>query len=507
MRAALHRVESDCLKPIYDNLISKEETLELVVPDVSADIGKILDVRGQFLLASQKAKTDEIHIGGTVEVSVIYTAEDSGRVQYLMTSIPFDMAVPVTGADDNSKLVSRWELCCMEARMLNPRKLLLKACVSGHIVVYAPDKFALWDNLSEGEKAPVYILKKEAAHTLVVGVREKSFVVSDEYKLPADRDQNSKMISASTEVCMEDAKSVGNKIVIKAVAKTAAVFLCETDGSLFDCMFTTQFSQIIEVDSFGDNIMSAVNIQLRDAEFTVGSGRDTGPVYTASLHMNAQAVCRDNRVSTYIADAYSNEFKINMETADIKLMKNMPQNPLMLSAKCRMKPIENLAEIMYLCVSELCTEAEGNEIRVTVKLGGVGRCENGELEPLDMKLTADEKIELMRNQRLAIVSVCCDKPMMSGTAQNADISVGIELMYCVIEHSDICAVDSIEVCEDCPIRACDRPSLIVLCSDKESDLWCLAKKYGSTVDMIERANSFGDGFTAGCRPLLIPRAR
>ncbi len=507
MRAALHRVESDCLKPIYDNVICKEETLELVVPDVSADIGKILDVRGQFLLASQKVKTDEIHISGSVEVTVIYAAEDSGKVQYVMANIPFNVTAPVAGADDNSKLVSRWELCDLDARTLNPRKLLLRADTAAHIVVYAPDKFVLWDNLSESEKAPAYILKKEAAHTLVVGVREKSFVVSDEYRVPADKGQNVKMLSASTEICVQDVKEVGNKIVIKALSNTTAVFLNESDGSLFDSLFSTQFSQIIEVDTYGDSIMNSVNIQLRDAEFTMISGRDNSPAYSASLQMVAQAVSKDNRLAVYIADAYSNEFMVKTETADTKLMKCLPKDSLMLNMRCKMKPNENLADILYVCVSEVCTEAEGNEIRVSVNIGGVGRCENGELEAIGLKLNTEEKVELMRNQRLNIASVCCEKPMIIGAPQNAEISVAVNINYCIKEFSEISAVCCLDICEDCPIRYDDRPSLVVLCSDRESDLWCLAKKYGSTVEMIENANKFYDDFTPRCRPLLIPRAK
>ncbi len=507
MRVALHRVESDCLKPIYDNVIMKEETLELVVPDVSADIGKILDVRGQLLVSSQKTKTDEIHLLASIEVSVIYAAEDSGKVQYVMANIPLEMTVPVAGADENSKLVTRWELCCLDARMLNPRKLLLRADVSANIVVYAPDKFVIWDNLSDGEKQPVYVLKKEVEHTLVVGVREKSFVVTDEHKLPADKEQSAKMLSAETEICVQDVKAVGNKIIIKALAKTMAVFLNETDGSLFDNLFTTQFSQIIEVDTFSDNIMNTVNILLKDAEFTMASNRDNGFVCQATLQMVAQAISKENMVSVYVADAYSNAFKLNMETEDIRLMKCLPQSPLMMNLRCKMKPGTVMTEIMYADVSEVCTEIEGNAIRVSLSVSGVGKSEGGELEAIDLKLNDEEQVELMRNQRLSIVSVCCEKPMMIGSPQNAEISVGVEITYCIKETSEISAVCSLEICEDCPMRNGDRPTLVVLCAERETDLWKLAKKYGSTMDIIESANKMNNEFSPKCRPLLIPRAK
>lgn len=507
MRVALHRVESDCLKPIYDNLISKEETLELVVPDVSADIGRILDVRGQFLLSSQKAKNDEIHISASVEVSVIYAAEDSGKVQYVMANIPLDMSLPLNGADEDSKLVTRWELCGLDARLLNPRKLLLRADVSAHIVAYGPDKFVLWDNLSEEEKACVCVLKKEVEHTLVVGVREKSFVISDEYRLPADKDQNAKMLSASTEVCVEDAKAVGNKVVIKAVSKTSAVFMSENDGSLFDCLFSTMFSQIIEVDTFGDNITNSVAVWLKDAEFTMVNGKENGFICSVSMQMCAQTVSRENKLSTYAADAYSNEFRLDTETAEIKMMRCMPADTLVLGLKGRIKPKSALTEIMYAGVEEVCTEIEGNEIRVNLNIGGVGKTESGEQEAIELKLCAEENIELSKGQRLNIASVCYEKPVITGMAQNAEISVEVEIAYFISEAFEVCAVCCLDICEDCPIKKEERPSLVVLCADRETDLWSLAKKYGSTMEMIENANKVNGEFSARCRPLLIPRAK
>jgi|GEM_PF-3368637 len=507
MRVALHRVESDCLKPIYDNVISKEETLELVVPDVSADVGTILDVRGQFLLSSQKAKTNEIHISASVEATVIYAAEDSGKVQYIMANIPFDMMIPVPGANENTKIVTRCELCGIDARMLNPRKLLIRAAVSVQLCCYVPDKFVLWDNLSEGETVAVYTLRKEVEHTLAVGVREKTFVISDEYRLPADKEQNAKMLSASTEVCVEDVKAVGNKIVVKALAKTMAVFLNEVDGMLFDNQFTTQFSQIIEVDTFGENITNTVTIQLRDAEFTMAPDRDGGYMCSANLHMCAQAISRANKSSAYIADAYSNTCELTLETTDVKLMQVHPESSLMLNLRGKLQPKAGLSEIMYLAISSVCTELSGGDIDVTVEIGGVGKTESGELESIELKLSAEETLTLGANQKLNITCLCCDKPTVVGMPANAEVSVDIELCYSLREFAEISAVSGFEVSEDSNCKMENGPSLVVICSDREAEVWSLAKKYGSTVEMIENANKVNDEFSATHRPLLIPRAR
>ena len=505
MRVALHRVESDCLKPIYDNELLKEETLELVVPDVNADIGKILDVRGQFLLSSQKTKTDEIHLSASVEVTVIYAAEDSGKVQIVTAAIPFDQTIPAEGVTDSTRLTAHCDLCSLDARTLNPRKLLLRANVSMHVCAYNADKFVLWDNLADGE-ASVHILQKEAEHCLIVGVREKSFTVSDEYTLPEDKGQNLKMLSANTKICVQDAKAVGNKLVLKAEAETTAIFLDENESTLFNNVFSSQFSQIIEVETFGDNIEDTAFIQLKDAEFTFIPSKDNGYTISAQLYLNAQVISMERKFSAYVADAYCNEHKLNSETVETRVMKYPVAKTLKLNMREKLPQKIQLEEILYVALTAVCAVSEDSDIVVKADISGVGKSENGELEPIGMEMKAEEDIGITKNQKINILSVCADQPAVIGSAHNADLSVDIVIEYNIEEYSELNAVSGIDADEECAMRNGNSPSLVVICSNKETDLWSLAKKYGSTMDMIKEANTVDGAFSINKRPLLIPRS-
>ncbi|NCB74193.1 MAG: DUF3794 domain-containing protein [Clostridia bacterium] len=507
MRVALHAATSHYFKPIYENEIVKEETMELVVPDVCADIGKILDIRGQLLRSSQKAKADEILICAAIEISIIYAADGNGKVQHLTAKMPLDMMVAVPGADENTKIVTKCELCNLDARTLNPRKLLIRANVSAHICCLAADKLVFWDNLCQDENASVYILQKEIEHTPVVCISEKSFVVSDEYRLSESGSMSVKMLSAQTEICVSDVKAVGNKVVIKAEANTSAVFLNEDDESLFDSKFSTQFSQIMELETYGESIMNTVCIRLRDAEFTMLSGRENDFICSAQYHMTAQAVSREAKCSAYIADAYSNEYKLTAETANMKLVKCLPEKTLMLNMRGKLQSRAALTEIMYAAISEICAEAEGSEISVRADVSGVGLSEGRELEAIELKLSANEKIELDMNQELRLKAVCCDKTAVLGMGANAEFSADVLIVYNIREYQEINAVCGLEMSEESILKGVGRPSLIVICSPREYDLWNLAKKYSSTMEMIENANKTADGFNVSRRPLLIPRAK
>jgi len=282
------------------------------------------------------------------------------------------------------------------------------------------------------------------------------------------------------------------------------VLLNEGDGSLFETLFETQFSQIIEVDYAGEDIFNTVMLQLRDAEFTLAADR---ALCAVTLHLCAQLTSRRNISSGFIADAYSNRCALSQETTELKLKKYQPQSPLTMGLQGRLQSKMPLAEIQYLAVSELCTEVDGGTVKAAVTVTGVGRTESGEAEPIAVRLRAEEAMTLTANQKLRIASVCWERPMTIGTLQNAELAVELTIAYGLMEFSEIVAVGGLELGENNSVERGNRPSLVVVCTNRGADVWSLAKKYGSTVEMIENANREGEAFNPARRPLLVPRAK
>ncbi len=502
MRTALHRVESDCFKLIYDNESTKEETLELVVPDVCGDIGKILDTRGQLCLTSKKASGDEVVICSSAEVSVIYAAEDTGEILCINAVIPFEQSFTVKGAEEAAGLTVQSSLCGLDAKALNPRKLLIRAEAKTLLRCFAPDKFVLWDGI-EGCEAPsnIYIQKKELEHSLIVGIREKTFTISDEYNLP-NRYTDVKMLSANTEICVIDAKSVGNKLVFKANANTTAIFLNRADSSLFKCELSSQFSQIIESDARGDDHEDAVIAQLKELEFIPLPDRDT-VAFSVRMNICAQAICMEQKCSVYVSDAYSNDYELKTEYEEKQISKLVTKQTVRVPAKGKLSSKGSLNEILYMAPAFACCEVQGNEICCTVKTCGVGIVEDGALEALEAELKGRIEIALPESGRLHLLSVCCDPVIVE---QGTELCVDVCVEYCVFQCCEIYAVSGIELNEEAPKLRDGCPSLVVICTHSDMDAWMLAKKYGSTVELIESANRCDGEFCVSRRPLLIPKA-
>ncbi|NLV86521.1 MAG: DUF3794 domain-containing protein [Clostridiales bacterium] len=500
MSTALHRVESDCFRLIYENESTKEESLELVVPDVCGDVGKILDTRAQVSLNSKKISGDELIISAQAEVSIIYSAEGSCEIHRISALIPFEQSFGLNGGEDCTAIMAQATLSSIDTRALNPRKLLIRAEIKTHVSCYAPDKFVVWDSLENCEEAPVYIQQSQIEHSLITGVCEKSFTLSDEYILPS-KYADVRMLAANTDICVFDTNSVGNKLVFKARANTTAIFLNKEDNCLFRYDFTTQFSQIIETDGIGDEHECSVTAQIKELEFTSLPDREN-ITFAVRMGICAQALCMENISSVYISDAYSNEYELKTEYEEIKALKISEPKTMRISLNGSLPSKASIRDIMYIAPVTLGCTKDRKELSCLVTARGAGIDHNGNIEALEVELKGSCEIPNPENGDVRLLSLCWETLVCEPAAE---FSMELVVEYIIEECFQLRSVSGLEIVEEAPQRKEGCPSLIVICAQGHMDIWTLAKKYGSTTELIESANTGEEGFFIEKRPLIIPR--
>ncbi len=498
MRLPLKALESECLKLIYSDKITQEGSIELVIPDTCGDVGKILDVRGQLLINSNKSVSDGLIVSASVEVDIIFLDEDGDSIHTVSVQLPFEFDQTIKGATEDTDAVISMEMCRLDARTLNPRKLLVRAELSADIRCYNEDKFVLWETLENPEEYGIHLKREDIEHSLIMDIGEKSFTVSDEYNMPSDQTGDARTLSCVTEICIDDVKTVGNKVIFKATAKTNAVFLC-SDMDISSANFETQFSQIIETDSVRENAQVNIIPYITASDFVFLPDREEG-VIAANIKVCVQAICVANRASVYVADAYSNKFSIEAVTADVPVFSLIPskQMKLRLEGSCG----SEIDKVLYIYCGGVCSDINGSKLDFTARICGVGTNSDGLCVPLSATLRGSQELDLEANQRVDIFDICCCAPDLSDEGR-----IELEISYCISVRDDeqIDALCAIEVDEEMPVNSESRPSLVILCANYDASLWSLAKEYCSTIEAIRDANSLCGEFDEKTRPLLIPK--
>lgn len=496
MRLPLERRESDCLNPIYSDKLTGEETIEIVIPDTCGDAGRILDVRGQALIQSKTSGGNSVKLSGEVAADVIIHAEDGVTVFCVPAKLPFEFTSQVPEADEECLVTASIEPPKLEARLLNPRKLLIRARISAFISCWRRETVTLWDG-KEDDSAQICLLKKEVVCCTVADVTEKSFSVSDEYALPAE-EGGSKVLSCETFVSVSDVKTVGSKLIFKVLAETKAIIL-DADGRLNCRSFETQFSQLIESACASEEPQVYIIPYLTAADHILLTDRDEA-VLAANLRLCVQAVCLVRRQQSYIADAYSNLFPLETRKEFFEAMSIEPQRRQELRLRGELDCED--CQVLYLLCDNVSHRKEGERDFFPAVIKGVGLKDEGELIPIELTLKGYGESEGDRGGIRVVSGLTWGSPSVD---QGRNVSLEISYNETVGLNQRLEALCAIETDEEKLIDREGMPSFTILCSPG-GQLWDIAKKYGSTMSAIAAANSIQGEFDPNLRPIIIPKA-
>lgn len=494
MRLPLERRESDCLKPIYSDKLTGEETIETVIPDTCGDAGRILDVRGQALIQSKTSGGGLVRLTGEIAADVVMHGEDGETVFCVPVKLPFEFSSQVPEADEDCLITASIDPPKLEARLLNPRKMLIRAKISAFISCWRRETLTLWDG-KEDDASQICLLKKDVVCCTVADVTEKSFSVSDEYALSSS-DGGSKVLACETAVSVSDVKTVGSKLIFKVTAETQAIIL-DGDGRLSCRSFETQFSQLIESACASEEPQVYITPYLMAADHILLTDRDDA-VLAANLRLCVQAVCLVRRQQSYIADAYSNLYPLQTQRESFEALSVEPQQHQKLRMKGELDSDD--CQILYLLCDGVNHRREGDKDFFPAIIKGVGLKDEGELVPIELTLKGYGEPSSAGDIRV-VSGLSWSTPTVE---QGRTVCLEISYEETVGSKQTLDALCSIEADTEKLMDRDGLPSFTILCAPG-GQLWDIAKKYGSTTSAIAAANSIQGEFDPDARPIIIPK--
>lgn len=504
MEAALNRIEINGLKRVCSACISCEETAESVVPDVLPDICEIVDADGIVLLRTKTAETGRVSLSGIVNTTVLYMPEDGSGICRLSIEMPFSISYDCGEVDENSRPEAMVRLRTMDARMLNPRKVLIRADLEADICAYNESTRTVCGGIEDGSEAGIHILGREFSFTSVSSVKEKTFVLTDEYQLPASMPPLGVMLKERLELSVDDVKSVGNKMIFKGIAKFDLLYTGE-EGEPLSAAWSSSFSQILEMDVVCDNPEMQVSLMLTGAYFEPLDTAQDGRVITTELHIVAQAKCMERTECAYIADAYSNRYDLNMRTESMEFYSVERSVALRETVRDLMETPESVNEIVGVYTAFGQVAVEQGTVRCPVSVRAIYKDAGGVLLSSTKRVMAQCAFEVEERAYLEGVTVRCAEVYASPVSGGIDLRLPVDVTANICKKIKIDAVTEITADTEQPISTASTPSVTVLQSPS-SDLWTLAKKYRSTPELILAANKItsieeADGL------ILIPGCR
>ena len=483
MEVNLKREAIQYCTPVYSDTLSREETLETVVSDTLPDIARILDVDAAVYLRSKTLQQGSIRIEGIIRGTVLYIGEDSERLQRIETELPVVFSAETDGTEDTDTLAANVCLSSADAKLLNPRKIQFRAGVCAAVVAYRSVTAEL---PAEAEPTPgLYTLTDTKTVSFLSGVEEKSFLVSDEAELPAGCPPMEKLLCYSHTESVDELKQVGGKMILQGTVRLDTLYLTAGDDAPQHQSFRIPFSQILDIAN-GKAELSTVILTSGGCYLEPLSGSDGITALHLELHLCAQTFCRSEAEIRYIADAYSLKSTCRLKTDTVHTLSAARPAVLRQSVRETVETPDSPKEIVYVRMTAAFPACGENGVSENACVRVLYRTQRGSLSSLSRVLTLT--FENGDTAGTTLPETARFGEVYAAAGDNAvELRCPVELTLDAAAASELSYVSSIELEEKETAEETERPSLIVIRLGTES-LWNVAKKFGSTCELIESAN-------------------
>ena len=499
METALKKDVYEHLAPVWTGSCSRDFTAESIVPDAMPDVAGVVDAEGVITLRSKEAEAGAVALAASLSVSVMYMPDGGDALQSLSVTVPVELRMDAPGADLDCQTVARMRVRAIDARMVNSRKLSVRADVDCEATVYQKRSLTLASGLESGGET-AHILTRTAAASLVTDVREKTFVVTDEYPLPAGLSGVERLLSQRVDALVEDVKYVTGKVVFRGRLR-AALVLGGPDGQIAAGRYETEFSQIMEVGAQSEDALGTVTAMFTGVYFDLPERDGDGHV-KAELHLVAQTVCREAREIVYIADLYSNRTQLTGQTEPFTFTAGAQPISMRQTVTGSTDLMGAAGEVLTASAVVGNVTAEGDTVKTTVNVRAILRQEGGGCTTARCRLTAEFTADLPAGTVLQSVTVTASDVYCAAAGGSLDVRIVLQMDATAASVRCVDTVAGVDEDAAAFAAAPPAPSVTLVRLEQGADMWAVAKKYRSTVEAIAAANGDRQGGL-----VLIPKAR
>ena len=497
MELELRQQKLPYLAPVAMAAQNLEESAECIVPDASPDIDRVLDTTGMILLREKTCQEGRCTANGVVRAWVIYLAEGEDTPRRLELSIPFAARVEEPSVNDSCTLCFRGTLRNIDTRVVNPRKVSIRANMTAEMTAYKPSELGFTGSAAATDG--VQCRTEQRRVVIPAAASEKAFVVSDELELPQGMPSVREVLGWNAALALTDRRLIGEKAVFKGEAAVDLLYTTDT-GALEEWQTRLPFSQYMDLPGAMEDDIPEVTLVLTGAEL---SPDGAGSRLQLSLNAIAQCLASTQRELKLLTDLYSTkgEAAVTMEDNSVESLldcQHIRQDCRETVAFPKGRPI---AARVLVDVPNQRREADTLTMASDALLSVLYLDESEQLQSASRRTTIECWTEL------APGCVCRPAAALSGDVQCSPVSDGAELRFAVEFTAPCYSATDVSSITSCQLTQTPeqgrRPSLIVRTVREGETLWSLAKECKSGVEAIREANAL-EGEVVDGMLLLIP---
>lgn len=497
MQLQFNKTAIRCLETALQEVQNAEVTQELRLSDGMPDIGRVLTTWGQPIIRSKQWQGNVIDLSGGVMTWTLYAPEDGTEPRAVESWIPFNLRWDVRDVDREGPMRMIPLLRFVDSRSTSARKMMLRAGISAMVQAMYPMEAEVY---GPGElPEDVQLLKKTYPVRLPVECGEKAFLTDEELLLPDTGSPAEKLLGITANPEITEKRVLSDKVIFKGNLNLH-IICRDQEGKVRGWDQAVPFSQLCELDrAYGSDAQTDIQTAVTSLEADMG---EAGKL-RVKCGLVAQYLIDDRQLLELVQDAYSPHREAEPEMSELVL-------PVILDDRMEYMTAEQSVPGQSGQVADAVFLPDFPKKRLSGNGFGL------EMTGLFQTLLYDENESLQGvstrwEGRMDMNGDEMGCPMVtvrsSGNVQAVPASGAIGLSAQMQLRMQTGVMDQIPMVTGLELGQIQEPDpgrpSVILCACSGEPLWDLAKRSGSTISAIQKANAL-EGDHAGDRMLLIP---
>lgn len=492
---------------IFNGVLEQSVELDYLLPDYAGSIFKVLKCRIVPKITSERVENGKLMIDGVSLIKITFVSEESYTIRSICQKQAFSKTVELKENYKSGAVTSFIKCDYVNCRVVNPKRLDIRGAISIKATVNGKKELDVLTNAEGGgiqvNQRCVKLLDKRLHAS-------KEFSIREELETGYGKPPAKEIIDYHANAVVTECKIIANKIIAKGEIMLHILYISDEDDCLETMDYTLPISQIIDLAAVDEDFSCQLQFEVCFAEFNIKNEENC--VIEAEIALRAICEAVKNTESNLIEDIFSTKFKLNTETANLKLEEFICAVNETSVLKCVVEvPNENVNRVF-----DIGCDFENENIRIDkgeIMLNGNLCCfvlakSNDNMpimleksQPCDIKLNKfTEDGNILFTPFITITSV-------SYTMLNQnELEIKAEIKLCgnLVRYEFFNIINDVVIDENEKKQIADDAVLRLYFANEGESIWDIAKRFNTSPQAIIEENSLECNRLQKNGMLLIP---
>ena len=461
---------------------------DMIVPDSKPDMLDTICTSGVVSIYKKEVQDEKVRLDGCINTYIMYMPDGADDiVRGLNTTVDFSENISVPEARDGMGVVSDVSIKSIEAKVINGRKVGVKAALEVRLKIYSNEDVEIVNEIQNRDD--IQILKEDLKVNSLIGQGETKIYAKDNIQID-NIDDLAEILKAQISLTDKDIKVSYNKVLTKAEAEIKIMYLTE-DNRINTINYKIPVVGFIDIPNVSEDNICDVNYEIKNI-IIKPNAQEEHSIYV-EMEIEVKCYVYENKQINLIQDLYSPNEKLEFDNKQISAIIDK-QNKIdvkQIRENVNFQDVDGLKLIDVDVSASILNETKINsKILYEAELNMKFLFENSKSQIIvkEAKIPFEYTLENLQNGESLNTDNVIDIKNQDFILQdggNVDCNIDLQIATNMYRTANINTIDNIQENGD---REEQDYSIVIYVVKKGDTLWNIAKQFGSTVESIAQVN-------------------